>query len=68
MGLHLCPIEPPDWSDGPNEPELDECRDCNGTGTIDADRPDCHDAEMTCPKCGGDGYVAPPEYDDGDDR
>ena len=54
MGLHLCPIEPDDWANGPNDPEQDECPDCRGTGVVDADLPGVHDAEKTCERCGGD--------------
>lgn len=56
MGLNLCPIEPDDWANGPNEPEPN-CPDCEGLGTIEADAPGVHDLEVTCPKCGGSGYV-----------
>jgi DnaJ-class molecular chaperone len=62
MGLHLCPIEPSDWSDGPNDPEPN-CPECEGTGTIIADDPRYHDLEVTCPKCDGSGYVDLPEPD-----
>lgn len=31
MGLHLCPIEPPDWSDGPDGGDED-CELCGGSG------------------------------------
>ena len=59
MGLHLCPIEPDDWANGPNEPELDECLQCGGSGEIVDDR----DIEHTCPACQGSGFVDPPEPD-----
>ncbi len=67
MSLHLCPIEPDDWANGPNDAKFDECPDCNGVGTVDADLPGVHDAEKTCDRCGGSGYVEPLDYD-GDDR
>ncbi len=57
MGLHLTPNEPSDWIHGPDDPELGECPDCDGTG----DNQD--DPEYRCPKCGGSGVVEPPEYD-----
>ena len=28
MGYHGCPIEPSDWSDGPDDGEYRECPDC----------------------------------------
>ena len=37
MGYHHCPIEPPDWSDGPDYAEGD-CPDCDGTGSSVAPR------------------------------
>ncbi len=62
MGLHLCPIEPDDWSYGPDEPEGLECRVCEGTGEIIDD----NNLEHTCPACGGSGFVdpGPPDLDD----
>jgi DnaJ-class molecular chaperone len=44
-------------------PTREECRTCEGTGEIDGPDPDNED--MTCPTCGGSGYV-PQDYD-GDD-
>ena len=46
MGLHLCPIEPDDWSNGPDYEE-GNCPDCEGTGEIIKD----DDLEHTCPGC-----------------
>jgi DnaJ-class molecular chaperone len=56
MGLHLCPIEPDDWANGPSDSQ-DECPVCNGAGVVDADLPGVHDAEMTCERCGGTGFI-----------
>lgn len=33
MGLHLCPIEPDDWSDGPSGGNED-CPECGGSGVV----------------------------------
>ena len=33
MGLHLCPIEPDDWANGPGDNGADEdCEHCGGSG------------------------------------
>lgn len=64
MGLHLCPIEPDDWSNGPGDPWGDECSECDGAGVVIVDGPAAHDMEATCPRCGGSGYVDPPHFDD----
>lgn len=61
MGYHHCPIEPPDWSDGPDYAEGD-CPDCDGTGLIDKD----DDLDHTCPTCDGSGFL-PRDYDQFDD-
>ncbi len=61
MGLHLCPIEPDDWANGPNEPEGEECATCAGTGSVIVDKPGFHDWEETCHACAGSGYVEPPD-------
>jgi DnaJ-class molecular chaperone len=66
MSLHLNPIEPSDWTDGPNEPDQDECPDCHGEGVIPVDSPSNHDAVETCERCGGVGYIEPPDLE-GDD-
>lgn len=55
MGYHHCPIEPSDWSDGPNDEW--ECPECCGEGTVD------EDAGQQCDRCGGLGYLE----DDGPD-
>lgn len=59
MGLHLCPIEPDDWTNGPNYEEGEECRECGGSGELIGD----DDLERTCPRCGGCGFEEPPEPD-----
>jgi hypothetical protein len=52
MGYHHCPIEPSDWSEGPNEPP--ECPECNG---------ECEDAEgRSCSRCGGMGYLIDDDF------
>jgi hypothetical protein len=33
MGLHLCPIEPDDWANGPNGGDED-CPKCFGSGVV----------------------------------
>lgn len=57
MSYHGCPIEPSDWSDGPQGG--DECRTCDGAGEITGD----DDLDETCPSCGGSGFV---DYDEDD--
>lgn len=59
MGLHLNPIEPDDWANGPDYAEPD-CPDCDGTGMIDGD----DELEHTCPKCDGSGYLPDQRFDD----
>ena len=61
MGFHPCPIEPDDWSNGPNDPIGRECMTCEGTGMIN----DENGEEKTCPSCHGDGEVP---YDPDDDE
>lgn len=53
MGLHICPIEPPDWSDGNGDEG--NCRTCGGTGSITPS--DMDDHEEPCPTCDGAGWV-----------
>lgn len=55
MGYHGCPIEPSDWSDGPDYEE--NCRNCEGTGVIG-------DNDDTCPDCDGSGFVPYEPMDD----
>lgn len=57
MSYHHCPIEPSDWSDGPDD---NSCEHCGGTGEPDADSL----GETSCPKCHGKGYI---EYEPMDD-
>ena len=61
MSLHLCPIEPDDWSNG----NVDEgnCRACDGTGVVNREA-GCIDGiyydeiqDATCDACGGSGFV-----------
>lgn len=52
MGLHLCPIEPNDWSDGPYD-SSSECEACDCTG-INVDQFDIFEP---CEECGGKGYI-----------
>ncbi len=52
MSLHTCPIEPSDWSDGPNEPEPN-CPDCDGSGEVPDNGTNCGE----CETCNGTGYV-----------
>lgn len=73
MGYHRCPIEPSDWSDGPNDPEPVDCPDCEGTGRFSRDEcvvdgihyPAIHGKE--CDTCDGTGGVDPPECGPFDD-
>jgi DnaJ-class molecular chaperone len=61
MSYHHCPIEPSDWSDGPNE--LPDCPECEGTGTrevtpIIAAWSEHGDREQEpCSRCNGKGYL-----------
>lgn len=59
MGYNHCPIEPYDWSDGPDGEG--DCRECEGTGEVCGN----NDIEETCPECGGSGF-RPIEYFDDD--
>jgi len=68
MGLHLCPIEPDDWSNGNGEEG--NCRTCEGTGVVSREEgfidgiyyPAIQDA--TCESCGGSGFVEPERFED----
>lgn len=51
MSFHGCPIEPTDWTHGPDWYDGD-CHNCDGTGEIVNDR----DEEISCPECGGTGF------------
>ena len=53
MSFHGCPIEPSDWSDGPDEYTL--CEACGGEGTEVDGTP--------CVKCDGKGYIDPADYE-----
>jgi DnaJ-class molecular chaperone len=60
MSLHLCPIEPDDWANGPpDEPEGDECPQCHGSGEVT----DESGVEISCQKCDGTGIVVPPDIE-----
>ena len=59
MGLHQCPIEPDDWSNGPDVPEGVECSNCDGTGEVI----DAQDNERTCPACQGSGFADPADFE-----
>lgn len=55
MGYHHCPIEPSDWSDGPNDDW--ECPRCNGEGLeFGETNPE------PCMRCGGLGYLTNEDY------
>lgn len=49
MGYHHCPIEPSDWSNGPNDD--DECPACGGDGWEDEDN------HIACLRCHGHGFL-----------
>ena len=61
MGVHFCPIEPDDWSNGPDCGP--ECRECEGTGEICVNNGDDRDVTETCPRCGGSGFVDLGDYE-----
>ena len=54
MSYHGCPIEPSDWSDGPDD---DSCEECGGTGEP------TKEGETCCQKCHGKGYHDPADYE-----
>ena len=62
MGYHHCPIEPNDWSYGPDEYDYgtEECRACEGTGEVSDDS----GGERTCSSCDGTGFVESNYFDD----
>lgn len=59
MGHHECPIEPDDWTNGPNYDEGVACPVCEGPGEDSIGR--------GCRECDGTGFVPSPEYDPHDD-
>ena len=68
MGVHFCPIEPDDWSNGPDDRYTRECQDCGGTGRFSREA-GCYDGlylaaivDGTCEACGGSGYFV--DFDD----
>jgi hypothetical protein len=63
MGYYHCPIEPNDWTDGPDYEEQVECSECNGDGELAGD----DNITETCRRCDGTSFVDPPEYEPFDD-
>lgn len=61
MSYHECPIEPPDWSDGPDYLNDGNCCECDGTGLTVDERTE---EDVDCPECGGTGWVDEPRFDD----
>ncbi len=53
MSYHHCPIEPSDWTDGPDYLEGADCDACGGTGLLNENDPE------PCPECRGEGFIAP---------
>ncbi len=71
MGYHRCPIEPNDWSDGPDYDEQNECPDCvqgrvnRDAMTIDGiEFPAIYDEK--CETCDGSGVIEKDYWNDGD--
>tara|TARA_B110000503_G_C6926232_1_gene320820 strand:- start:366 stop:575 length:210 start_codon:yes stop_codon:yes gene_type:complete len=69
MGYHHCPIEPNDWSDGPDYQEDKDCPDCdNGRVNREAMTIDgvCYPAivDQKCETCDGCGTIPSVEFDD----
>lgn len=66
MSYHHCPIEPSDWSDGPDDEP--ECPECCGDGIED------EITRAACTRCGGLGYLEkddfydPAEWHDPEDK
>ena len=54
MGYHHCPIEPSDWSDGPDDGDV--CERCYGDGLDD------EETGEPCRDCGGSGYKPLGDY------
>ena len=69
MGYHGCPIEPSDWSDGPDYGEDEDCPDCvEGRVNRDAMVIDgiAYPAivDQKCETCDGLGYIVRDPFDD----
>jgi DnaJ-class molecular chaperone len=70
MSYYHCPIEPSDWSDGPNDPP--ECPKCGGYGwvivkpTIPAYSEHGDLEREQCPRCHGEGYLTGDDHFDDD--
>lgn len=67
MGYHHCPIEPSDWSDGPDD-EGEPCPDCvDGVVNREAMRIDGIDypaiVDQRCETCEGNGVIYPEPYE-----
>lgn len=55
MAYHHNPIEPSDWTEGPDYLSWPECETCAGVGSLDNE----FGIEVTCPDCAGSGFVEP---------
>ncbi len=68
MGFHGCPIEPSDWSDGPDYDEGDCCPDCDG-GRVNREAMTIDGIyfhaifDQKCETCDGQGFLEPHEPD-----
>ncbi len=68
MGYHHCPIEPSDWSNGPDDDSSEECPDCD-SGRVN--RPEITVDGITyppivdqkCETCDGNGFIEPSDYE-----
>ena len=56
MGLHLCPIEPDDWANGPGDDPY-TCSECEGSGCIEKE----DGTNEPCANCDGQGFTDPPD-------